>query len=655
MNMYKFSLFSLCFFMICTFTLAADPQPNKSQPQPQQQQQVQPQQQVQQPQQQVQPQKPAENQQEVKAEKEKIYIFNEELIDPPIKPFTLETINENELFNADKQALKLYETAVNEEKQPDLIKHPQKAMKMWQEIANITQNNPFAKIAEKRAAEWKTCIEFFEKHQENLDKLKMFASSSILNANQKITLASKYFEEFGVTFGTVEVEKIFQKLPDKDAVTGEEAFKTAIRDVKQKRCNSSSGKDCYEVAENFTTMEYEKTMLLDKACELKYQPACEKLQQAKPQPPIQKTEEKPASYELAEEVVGLIVPCPVETLSAEILMDADAQNMQLFESTVNLEKQKETLKNPESAITAWQKVAQTEGKNPFKTIAGERIAEWKSYIEKIGRHREDIEKITAMMSDGTLTIGQKTEAAVKYLDESGVNFGTLEIINAAALQPDIKKNEVFGTKITETRKKRCELGAGKDCQLYAEHHAANETEKAEYLEKACRLEVKEACPNTVAEAQPAAVEQPQKEEAPKEPEKPEDPIEKKWRRLRNTRIGVATATLVLGAAAAGFGGFSLYEMDKAKDKRDEFYDQYKYATDPVLVKEYRRKAEKQDKKRKKYMLLGGVGIGVGAALVTTGIVLYSVEFKKEKELKEKCNLSFGTNPLDGSVYFTLNW
>ncbi|MBO4698712.1 hypothetical protein J5690_03765 [bacterium] len=627
--------------MICSFTLAADPQQSNTQPK------IQPQQQAQQqtPQQQV------ENKQEAKAEK--TYIFNEELIDPPIKAFTMETINENELLNADKQALKLYETAVNEEKQPNLIKHPEKALKMWQELAGIAQNNPFLKIAEKRAAEWKTCIEVFEKHQESLDKLKMFVASSILPANQKITLASKYFEEFGLTFGTLEVEKLFQKLPDKDAVTGDDAFKAMIRNVKQQRCNRNSGKDCYEAAENSTTMEYEKTMLLDKACELKYQPACTKQQQAKPQVQPQQTEEKPAGYELAEEVVGLIRPCPVETLNAEILMNADTQTMQLFESTVNLEKQKETLKNPESAITAWQKITQAEGNNPFKTVAGERIAEWKSYIEKIGSHREDIAKITATMTDSALTIEQKTDAAIKYLDESGVNFGTLEIINAVALQPDIKKNETFGTKITGTRKKRCELGAGKDCQLYADYHAANETEKAEYLEKACKLEVKEACPDTAAQAPQA--EQPQSEEKAKEPEKPEDPIEKEWRRLRNTRIAVATTSLVLGAAAAGLGGFSFYEMNKAKDKRDGFYNDYKYSSDQELVKEYRRKAEKQDKKYKKYMMLGGIGVGVGAALVATGITFYSIEFKKEKELKQKCNISFSTNPFDGNIYFTLNW
>lgn len=527
---------------------------------------------------------------------------------------------------------------------------------MWQDIANITNNNPFLNIAKKRAAEWKTCIEFFEKHRESFDKLSMFTASSILPSNQKTTLASKYLEEFGITFGTLEVEQLFQKLPDKDTITGDDVFKNMIKDVKQKRCDHNSGKDCYEFGENFTTMEYEKMMMRDKACELKYQPACTKQQeakqQAKPQVQPQKTEEKAISYELAEDVIGLIKPCSLETLNAEILMNADTQNIQLFESTVNLEKQKETMRNPGNAIAAWEKMAKAEGNNPFKTIAGERISEWKSYIEKLGRHREDIAKITAMMADGAVTTEQKTDAAIKYLDESGINFGTLEIINAVAIQPDIKNNELFGTKITETRKKRCELDSGKDCQLYAEHHTSNETEKAEYLEKACKLEVSEACPNTVAQA-PQAEQPQQQEEVAKEPAESEN-YEKEWRRLRNTRIAVATTTLVLGAAAAGLGGFSFYKMNKAKDKRDEFYDLYQNnLTDPVLVQEYRSKTEKQDKKYKKYMLLGSVGVGVGAALVATGIVLYSVEFKKEKKLKQ--NISFGMNPFDGNVYFTLNW
>ena len=108
--------------MICSFALTADPQPNNPQPQPQQQvqQQETPQPQAQQIQQQE------ENKQEAKAEKEKTYIFQEELVDPPIKDFTTETINENELLTADKQALQLYEKAVNEEKQPELITTPTK-------------------------------------------------------------------------------------------------------------------------------------------------------------------------------------------------------------------------------------------------------------------------------------------------------------------------------------------------------------------------------------------------------------------------------------------------------------------------------------------------------------------------------------------------
>ena len=640
MNMSKISVFSLCFFMICSFALAADPQP---QPLPQPQQQVQ-------PQQQAQPQKPAENKQNGKTEKS--YSFYEELLNLPIKPFTPEKINDNELLNADKKALKLYENAVNTEKQPDLLKNPDKAVQAWGELAKIAQNNPFLNTANKRLAEWKKCIEFFEKHQESLEKLKMFFFSSILQTAQKITLATKYFDEFGATFGTLEVEKLFQKLPGKDTADVEEAFKNALKNVKQKRCSLNSGKDCYEAAKNFTTIEYEKIMLLDKACELKYQPACTKpQQQASAQ--AQANTAKAANYELAEEVVGLLKPYPFETISAEIIMNADTQNMQLFESAANLEKQKETLKKPESAIAAWEKVAQAGGNNPFKAIAGERTAEWKGYIEKIGKHREEIAKITAAMPDNSVTIEQKTATVIKYLDELGVNFGTLEIINAVAIQPDIKKDETFGAKITETRKKRCELGAGKDCQLYADFHAANETEKADYLAKACKLEVKEACPETVAQAPQA--EEPKNEEPAKEPEKPEDPVEKEWRTLRNTRIAVATTSLVLGAVSAGLGGFSLYEMGKAKDKRDGFYNDYKYSTNQELVKEYREKAKKQDKKYKKYRMLGGVGIGVGAALIATGITLYSIEFKKEKELKQKCNISFGTNPFDGNIYFTLNW
>ena len=70
---------------------------------------------------------------------------------------------------------------------------------------------------------------------------------------------------------------------------------------------------------------------------------------------------------------------------------------------------------------------------------------------------------------------------------------------------------------------------------------------------------------------------------------------------------------------------------------------------------FRKKTNDADSKRKTYMILGGVGIGVGVALIATGITFYSIEFKDEKEVKKKYNVSFGASPMDGTLQFALNW
>ena len=65
--------------------------------------------------------------------------------------------------------------------------------------------------------------------------------------------------------------------------------------------------------------------------------------------------------------------------------------------------------------------------------------------------------------------------------------------------------------------------------------------------------------------------------------------------------------------------------------------------------------KKANREQQLFTILGGIGVGVGAALITTGIVFYSIEFDGEKEVKKKYNLSFGASPADSSLYFTLNW
>ena len=123
---------------------------------------------------------------------------------------------------------------------------------------------------------------------------------------------------------------------------------------------------------------------------------------------------------------------------------------------------------------------------------------------------------------------------------------------------------------------------------------------------------------------------------------------------RKTRITIATTTLVSGIAVGVLGGVSFYGMNKAGKDRNNYYDKYLDATGSD-ADEYRKKAQDADKKRKTYTILGGVGVGIGAALITTGIVFYSIDFESEKEVKKKYNVSFGANPADGTLQFALNW
>ena len=123
---------------------------------------------------------------------------------------------------------------------------------------------------------------------------------------------------------------------------------------------------------------------------------------------------------------------------------------------------------------------------------------------------------------------------------------------------------------------------------------------------------------------------------------------------KRKRIAVATTTLVTGAVLAGLGGFSLYEMSESKKWHDKYQNAYYNATFPEEAEKYRKKSKNADDDRKMFLALGAAGVAVGAALITTGIVFYSIKFEDEKETK-KTEISFGADPLGNSVYLTLNW
>ena len=118
---------------------------------------------------------------------------------------------------------------------------------------------------------------------------------------------------------------------------------------------------------------------------------------------------------------------------------------------------------------------------------------------------------------------------------------------------------------------------------------------------------------------------------------------------------MATGFLVPGIALVGASGVLFYEMNDSQKWYDRCYENWKYASYYDEAERYQRKMNKARKQVKAFKISGSVAVALGAAMITTGIVLYSIDFKSEKEVKKKYNLSFGTQPSNGSLYLTLNW
>ena len=352
---------------------------------------------------------------------------------------------------------------------------------------------------------------------------------------------------------------------------------------------------------------------------------------------------------------------------------ADPEILKLYEAAAALEKEKGTFSKPSAAVAAWESVEKAAGKNPFQPLAQQRTADWKKAAADLDARDAALAELEKNIADNSIESSRKAELMSAYLDKHGVVFGTMNVLGLIAPQQnqgapsgdlyqnyafymsetvhkEIANNEAFKAKVKETVNKRCELKSGADCRVYAENHAADETEKAAYLAKACVCGVQESCSLQAADAQQ------QKQEEKKEEK---DPFkEELWNAGKRTRIAVAATTLAVGVIAGGLGGWSFYEMSKAEKDRKKYYDRYKELDDDAtfgLFAGYRKKAEDARKKRDKYLIMGAVGAGVGVALIATGVALFCIEFDGEKEVKKKYNVSFGASPVNGTLQFALNW
>ena len=202
-------------------------------------------------------------------------------------------------------------------------------------------------------------------------------------------------------------------------------------------------------------------------------------------------------------------------------------------------------------------------------------------------------------------------------------------------------------------KKACNLGYDASCKSAKQFEGLTYEQLAEMKLKMKQEEER----RKAAEAKRKAEEEKKRAEAEKrkaEKEKKDKITAELNKAGRKKRLTIATTTFVSGIVVGALGGVSFYAMNEAEKDRKNYYDIYLDAVGSDADK-YRKKAQDADKKRKTYLILGGVGAGLGVALITTGIVFYSIDFEGEKEVKKKYNLSFGASPIDGTLQFALRW
>jgi hypothetical protein len=120
-----------------------------------------------------------------------------------------------------------------------------------------------------------------------------------------------------------------------------------------------------------------------------------------------------------------------------------------------------------------------------------------------------------------------------------------------------------------------------------------------------------------------------------------------------TRRTWAFVNLFSGIGFGIAGGVLFDQASKARDEKYSYYDKYLNATIPEDADKYREESSKYEKRQKLYNIFGGISIGLGAAMLTTGIVLFCVDSKSEKDVKKKYNLSVHANPFNGTVGLTL--
>ncbi len=112
-------------------------------------------------------------------------------------------------------------------------------------------------------------------------------------------------------------------------------------------------------------------------------------------------------------------------------------------------------------------------------------------------------------------------------------------------------------------------------------------------------------------------------------------------------------TFLSGLAFQGAAVGLLISANHVGEKADTAYTLYQGADNVDDVVRYRHDAERYSSQKDASTVAGAVCIGLGTALMTTGIVLWSVRSSKEKAVKTRYRISVGANPFAGTVLLSV--
>lgn len=132
-------------------------------------------------------------------------------------------------------------------------------------------------------------------------------------------------------------------------------------------------------------------------------------------------------------------------------------------------------------------------------------------------------------------------------------------------------------------------------------------------------------------------------------------FKKKYRAAGSKRRGLAWTSFLSGFAfvGTGIGMFALssnYEGDQ-----DGAYVLYLASQTEDDAVKYRNETEDYQRKKNVSKVLGGIFVGVGAALTTTGIILWSVKSSAEKKVKKNYSLTFRVDPFSRMATLSLRY